>query len=109
MCGSGSLAIEAALIAADVAPGLLRNEFGFLRWRGHDEAVWQRLLTEAAERRAAARSRPRSCFAPTTATPLPCARRSTTRRGPGSRSTLHAERRELADLPAAPAPRGLWP
>jgi 23S rRNA (guanine2445-N2)-methyltransferase / 23S rRNA (guanine2069-N7)-methyltransferase len=33
MCGSGSLAIEAALIAADVAPGLLRNEFGFLRWR----------------------------------------------------------------------------
>ncbi len=43
MCGSGSLAIEAALIAADVAPGLLRNEFGFLRWRGHDEAVWQRL------------------------------------------------------------------
>ena len=55
MCGSGSLAIEAALIAADVAPGLLRNEFGFLRWRGHDESVWQRLLTEAAERRAAAR------------------------------------------------------
>ena len=36
MCGSGSLAIEAALMAADVAPGLLRNEFGFLRWRGHD-------------------------------------------------------------------------
>jgi 23S rRNA (guanine2445-N2)-methyltransferase / 23S rRNA (guanine2069-N7)-methyltransferase len=52
MCGSGSLAIEAALIAADVAPGLLRNEFGFLRWRGHDEAAWQRLLTEAAQRRA---------------------------------------------------------
>ena len=58
MCGSGSLAIEAALIAGDVAPGLLRNEFGFLRWRGHDEAVWQRLLTEAAERRAAAQPRP---------------------------------------------------
>ena len=54
MCGSGGLAIEAALIAGDVAPGLLRNEFGFLRWRGHDEPAWQRLLTEAAERRAAA-------------------------------------------------------
>ena len=53
MCGSGSLAIEAALIAADVAPGSLRNDFGFLRWRGHDEAVWQRLLIEAAERRIA--------------------------------------------------------
>ncbi len=34
MCGAGSLVIEAALIAADVAPGLLRTYFGFLRWRG---------------------------------------------------------------------------
>jgi 23S rRNA (guanine2445-N2)-methyltransferase / 23S rRNA (guanine2069-N7)-methyltransferase len=106
MCGSGSLAIEAALIAADVAPGLLRNEFGFLRWHGHDEALWQRLLTESAERRAAA-SIDRFVF------------RAYDRDSAAVRSTLenaaragfakhlHAERRDLEDLPAAPSPRGL--
>ncbi|MBN2840948.1 MAG: 23S rRNA (guanine(2445)-N(2))/(guanine(2069)-N(7))-methyltransferase, partial [Coriobacteriia bacterium] len=35
MCGSGTLVIEAALMAADVAPGLLRRRFGFERWRQH--------------------------------------------------------------------------
>jgi 23S rRNA (guanine2445-N2)-methyltransferase / 23S rRNA (guanine2069-N7)-methyltransferase len=47
MCGSGTLVIEAALIAAHQAPGLLRDYFGFLGWRQHDEALWQRLRTEA--------------------------------------------------------------
>ena len=36
MCGSGTLVIEAALIAAHRAPGLRREYFGFLGWRGHD-------------------------------------------------------------------------
>lgn len=53
MCGSGTLPIEAALIAADVAPGLLRPYFGFLNWRGHDGAAWNELLQEARERREA--------------------------------------------------------
>ena len=51
MCGSGTLLIEAALIAADIAPGLLRPRFGFSAWRQHQPAVWQRLLDEANERR----------------------------------------------------------
>ncbi|MBO9662524.1 bifunctional 23S rRNA (guanine(2069)-N(7))-methyltransferase RlmK/23S rRNA (guanine(2445)-N(2))-methyltransferase RlmL [Dokdonella sp.] len=50
MCGSGTLLIEAALMAADVAPGLRREYFGFLGWRGHDGASWERLLAEANER-----------------------------------------------------------
>ncbi|HEY4881827.1 MAG TPA: bifunctional 23S rRNA (guanine(2069)-N(7))-methyltransferase RlmK/23S rRNA (guanine(2445)-N(2))-methyltransferase RlmL [Steroidobacteraceae bacterium] len=49
MCGSGTLAIEAAMIAAHRAPGLQREYFGFLGWKGHDAALWQRLTTEAAE------------------------------------------------------------
>ena len=57
LCGSGTLPIEAALMAADVAPGLLRAEspkgFAFLRWLGHDGAAWERLVGEARERRAA--------------------------------------------------------
>jgi 23S rRNA (guanine2445-N2)-methyltransferase / 23S rRNA (guanine2069-N7)-methyltransferase len=51
MCGSGTLPIEAALIAADVAPGLRRAHFGFLRWRAHQPDVWRRLLAEAQQRR----------------------------------------------------------
>ena len=38
MCGSGTFAIEAALWARRIAPGLLRERFGFERWACHDEA-----------------------------------------------------------------------
>ena len=47
MCGSGTLVIEAALIAAGIAPGLGRDYYGFLGWRGHDAVLWSRLLEEA--------------------------------------------------------------
>ncbi len=53
MCGSGTLVIEAARIAADIAANHRRRYFGFLGWRGHDAALWQR-LTEVSEARAAA-------------------------------------------------------
>lgn len=51
MCGSGTLPIEAAWIAGDIAPGLMRDYFGFARWRGHDAPAWQALVDEAATRR----------------------------------------------------------
>ncbi len=50
LCGSGTLPIEAALIAAERAPGLTREYFGFLGWRGHDVPLWERLVTEARAR-----------------------------------------------------------
>jgi 23S rRNA (guanine2445-N2)-methyltransferase / 23S rRNA (guanine2069-N7)-methyltransferase len=50
MCGSGTLVIEAALLAADRAPGLRRDYFGFFGWKQHDAALWQRLITQAAAR-----------------------------------------------------------
>ena len=56
MCGSGTLCIEAALIAADRAPGLGRDYFGFLGWRGHDAPLWERLRAEAEARAAAGSS-----------------------------------------------------
>jgi len=55
LCGIGTLVIEGALIAADIAPGLRRDYWGFSGWRGHDQAawsVWRTLLAEAKERRA---------------------------------------------------------
>ncbi len=51
MCGSGTLVIEAALMAADVAPGLLRRRFGFERWLGHDATAWNEVRSEALARR----------------------------------------------------------
>jgi 23S rRNA (guanine2445-N2)-methyltransferase / 23S rRNA (guanine2069-N7)-methyltransferase len=53
LCGSGTLAIEGALMAADIAPGLLRNHFGFVGWLGHDRALWAELRAEAVQRREA--------------------------------------------------------
>ena len=53
MCGSGTLPIEAALMAADCAPGLLRAYFGFLGWKKHDAQAWVALRAEAEQRRAA--------------------------------------------------------
>jgi 23S rRNA (guanine2445-N2)-methyltransferase / 23S rRNA (guanine2069-N7)-methyltransferase len=47
MCGSGTLVIEAAMIAGHVAPNLGRDYFGFLGWRGHDAILWERLRAEA--------------------------------------------------------------
>jgi len=52
MCGSGTLLIEAALIAADIAPGLMRKHYGFFAWQEFDDAIWDSLLNEAKQRRA---------------------------------------------------------
>lgn len=50
MCGAGTLPIEAAMMAGDVAPGLDRARFGFEGWRGHDAGLWRRLREEAEAR-----------------------------------------------------------
>lgn len=50
MCGSGTLAIEAALIAAGRAPGSLRTNFGFMHVKGYNPADWQRLRSEVMVR-----------------------------------------------------------
>jgi putative N6-adenine-specific DNA methylase len=49
-CGSGTLLIEAALIADDAAPGLFREEFGFMRMPDFDASAWKRLVEAARER-----------------------------------------------------------
>ncbi len=47
MCGSGTLLVEAGLMAAGIAPGLLRSHFGFENWLKHNARAWQELLREA--------------------------------------------------------------
>ncbi len=50
MCGSGTLLIEGAWMAADLAPGLMRDYFGFLRWKAFEPAPWLELVDEARGR-----------------------------------------------------------
>ncbi|MDT3666201.1 bifunctional 23S rRNA (guanine(2069)-N(7))-methyltransferase RlmK/23S rRNA (guanine(2445)-N(2))-methyltransferase RlmL [Cronobacter dublinensis] len=50
MCGSGTLLIEAAMIATDRAPGLHRTHWGFNGWAQHDDNVWKAVKTEAQVR-----------------------------------------------------------
>jgi 23S rRNA G2445 N2-methylase RlmL len=47
MCGSGTLAIEAALIAENRAPGLIRQKFGFMHTLLYEPQAWTRLRDEA--------------------------------------------------------------
>ncbi|MEW6586301.1 MAG: class I SAM-dependent RNA methyltransferase [Nitrospirota bacterium] len=47
MCGSGTLAIEAALIALNRPPGLLRNNYGFMHIKGFRESLRNELRTQA--------------------------------------------------------------
>ncbi|QEP43736.1 bifunctional 23S rRNA (guanine(2069)-N(7))-methyltransferase RlmK/23S rRNA (guanine(2445)-N(2))-methyltransferase RlmL [Ectothiorhodospiraceae bacterium BW-2] len=47
LCGSGTLVIEAALMATHTAPGLLRPQFGVERWKRHQPDLWQQLRQQA--------------------------------------------------------------
>ena len=47
MCGSGTLLIEAAMIALNIAPGLHREHFGFETWRDFDSQLWEQVREEA--------------------------------------------------------------
>lgn len=56
-CMTATLAIEAALIACDIAPGITREHWGFSSWLHHDDELWGRILDEADQRAQDARRR----------------------------------------------------
>jgi len=106
MCGSGTLVIEAALMAARIAPGLLRRRFGFERWRQHDPEVWERLRAEALAARTLEALEPgRLRGFDRDQSAIRAALANANRAGLGE--VLVFERREVAQLPAAVAPSGL--
>lgn len=53
MCGVGTFLVEAGMMAADLAPNLKREQWGFSHWLGHVPALWKKLHDEARERAAA--------------------------------------------------------
>jgi 23S rRNA (guanine2445-N2)-methyltransferase / 23S rRNA (guanine2069-N7)-methyltransferase len=105
LCGSGTLPIEAALMAGDIAPGLMRTYFGMLGWLGHDAQLWDRLLRDARNR--AERGRDYiPAIAGTDRDPraVTLAREAVARAGLGDLVTI--EQRELSEV-TPPRPRDL--
>lgn len=46
-CGNGTIAIEAAMIATNMAPGLLRTHYGFMNFANYDDDLWQDTINQA--------------------------------------------------------------
>lgn len=49
-CGSGTIAIEAALIATRTVPGLIRTQYSFFSWRQHQPSLYEKVLQKFKER-----------------------------------------------------------
>lgn len=49
MCGSGTFLIEAAMMARNMAPGLLRKKFGFQSFKGFQQESWDKVVNEAMD------------------------------------------------------------
>ncbi len=50
-CGSGTILVEAALIAQNIYPGIFREEFGFERWKDFDEELLERIYNDDSQER----------------------------------------------------------
>lgn len=110
MCGSGTLLIEGALIAADVAPGLSRDAQAAqpgrppTRWRGFDVAYWSGLHEEALRRERAGRLALRAAFFGSDLDPhaIRAARENAT--AAGLRDAIHWTVADVATLEAPQPP-----
>jgi 23S rRNA (guanine2445-N2)-methyltransferase / 23S rRNA (guanine2069-N7)-methyltransferase len=105
MCGSGTFLTEGALIAADSAPAIDREYFGFLKWHGHDAALWARLRAEALARRAAREVR--RCILGSDIDSEAVRMAIANANQAGVADWLHVEKRALSDVPRPKEGTGL--
>ena len=49
MCGSGTLLIEAAMIAMNIPAGQFRDDYGFMHWKDYDKDLWEEVQNDALE------------------------------------------------------------
>ena len=47
MCGSGTIPIEAAMIAFNIPPGILRKQFGFQLWPDYNQKLWNSIILKS--------------------------------------------------------------
>lgn len=101
MCGSGTLLIEGALMAANVAPGLGRDYFGLIGWKQHQPALWEKLVEEAHRQRdAGLKTLPVMVGYDQDVDVIAAAFENIERAG--LKGKVHVEKRELADFIPAP-------
>ncbi len=105
MCGSGTFLSEAALIAADAAPALDRDYFGFTGWLGHDPTLWEALRAQARTRRAA--RVPQRCILGSDIDPAAVRMALENGECAGVADWLHVEKRALDDVTRPAADSGL--
>jgi len=98
MCGSGTLAIEGALIASGRPPGLLRDNFGFMHRKGFDSDAWQSM------RRSARKIRNKGTIAPIIATDIDAGAIRAARRNAETAGVHHMIRFEVCDFAETPIP-----
>ncbi len=108
MCGSGTLLIEGALMAADVAPGLMRQgSFMPTRWLGFDQAAWSRLREEAREREVVGRAALRADFHGSDLDPHAIRAARENAEVAGVSNNIRLETRDVSALAPIASPRGL--
>ena len=98
MCGSGTLAIEAALIASGRPPGLLRDNFGFMHHMGFDSDTWQSM------RRIARKLRNKGTIAPIIATDIDACAIQAARKNAETAGVHHMIRFDVCDFAETPIP-----
>lgn len=113
MCGSGTIAIEAALKSAGRAPGRLRGGpggpgFGFQRWPEYDARLWDRLLREA-DAMAVGGAGSRMCVrgSDSSAEAVRAARENAERAGVWGSGVLEFEQADLFETEPAAGPPGV--
>lgn len=106
MCGSGTLAIEAAMMAGNRAPGLYRSYFGFLRWLGHDQDLWRQLNDQAIVREEKGEPWIPPIYGSDSDESAVCAARENVRRA-GLSSFISIEKRDLSAMTPPEGASGL--
>lgn len=108
MCGSGTLLIEAALMAADEAPGLHRYQNRVpSKWLGFDTAAWQALCQEATQRAERGRAALRPVFTGYDSQPDVLRKAVANCDRAGLSETIRFERQPVSALKAPPQAKGL--
>ncbi|KAF1690435.1 bifunctional 23S rRNA (guanine(2069)-N(7))-methyltransferase RlmK/23S rRNA (guanine(2445)-N(2))-methyltransferase RlmL [Pseudoxanthomonas koreensis] len=116
MCGSGTLLIEGALMAADVAPGLGRMQAAIAedadaplptRWTGFDVATWNTQVADARHRARAGLAALRPVFHGSDLDRQSIAAARANAQAAGVAAAIAFEVRDIDELPAPPQARGL--
>ncbi len=108
MCGSGTLLIEGALMAADVAPGLQRHGSAVpSRWRGFDRGAWEVLVNEARGRERIGRAGLRPAFHGSDLDPHAIRNARENAEVAGVAAALQLRVLDVAALASPPEPNGL--